>query len=530
MKLKLQYAKLTLVILALLACFCFNVYAQSSTTIGNDTVVVTIKDENGNSVSTYLPESMNNDQCERRIYGTPTGVIGMFKTLYSEERRTESYEAAIRELCMQPGIFEENVYIKQLKEDLHEAGVTAEEAKIALDFVEIGAKSIKKNYIKGGKLLPDIRNKIASVGKKLNAIKKDSAFAETCRVIGGISKDIEATQQLTDIITGTMLLNSLATDNALLRLEEIDRVVKAEGKSEGKVDKALVNAIREARTNILASQSKIGSFAVYVNDNLREITDSAISLGVGLADMAGKISGPFAMWVGAPLATYNTLKGVSNQWEMAQDAVTLATLTKMIEKNSQGHEDITDNITSYGQYAFYSQMEESFSVGGAKFHDLINIFGSANKDWSQHYRQGKQNTTIIAMKNSNSQEGTIQDNKTLTHSEEEIAITLVIQKLVAAFDNQDWEQMKKYCLPGSQAYLDADKAQNTLNFTPPGTKITSQLVINRINVNDFTAKVYCNTTTTMTLDGKIMNEDNSDGIIFLKKVDNKWKMTESKPN
>jgi len=70
MNLKLQYLKVILIFLALLVCFCFNVYAQSSTTIGNDTVVVTIKDENNNTVSLYLPESMNNDQCERRIYGT----------------------------------------------------------------------------------------------------------------------------------------------------------------------------------------------------------------------------------------------------------------------------------------------------------------------------------------------------------------------------------------------------------------------------------------------------------------------------
>jgi len=117
MNLKLQYKKLILIILALLACFCFNVYAQSLTTIGNDTVVVTIKDGNSNSVSLYLPERMNNDQCERRIYGTRAGVIGMFKTLYSEERRIESYEEAIRELCMQPGASQN--YVGHLEKSLH---------------------------------------------------------------------------------------------------------------------------------------------------------------------------------------------------------------------------------------------------------------------------------------------------------------------------------------------------------------------------------------------------------------------------
>jgi len=73
------------------------------------------------------------------------------------------------------------------------------------------------------------------------------------------------------------------------------------------------------------------------------------------------------MWVGAPLMTYNTLRGVSDQWEMAQDGVSLATVTKMVEKHSQDREGVTDNITSYGQYAFYSQMEETFSVGARNF-------------------------------------------------------------------------------------------------------------------------------------------------------------------
>jgi len=403
MNLHLNHVK-CIIICLLLACFCFNVYAQSSTTIGEDTFITTIHDENNNTVSLYLPESMNNDQSLRRIYGTPGGVIGMFETLYSQDRRSESYEAAIRELCLQPGTYDENNYITVLKEELDEAGATAEEAKIVLDLVKYGANSIKKNYIKGGTLPRDLRNKIANVGRKLNAIKKDSAFAKACDVIGGISADIEATKQLTDIITGSLLLNSLATDNALLRLEEIERVIE----SEGKVDKALKDALTQSRINILASQDDIGAFALYVNDHIRDITDSAMSLGAGLAEMAGKLSGPFAMWVGAPLMTYNTLKGISNQWEMAQDAVTLATLTKMIEENSEDHEDITDNLTSYGQYAFYLKLEETFDVGMAKFHDFINIVGSANRDWAQYYRQKKENTTIIAIKNSNFQENEIE--------------------------------------------------------------------------------------------------------------------------
>ena len=520
MNLKLQHAKFALVILAVLTCFCFNVYAQSSTTIGNDTVVVTIKDENNNSVSLYLPESMNNDQCGRRIYGTRAGVIGMFKTLYSEERRTESYEAAIRELCMQPEVSQS--YISPLEKSLQSAGIASEDVNLVLNLVKYGADSINKKYIKSGTLTADVHNRIAQVGRDLNAAQKSPAFAQACIAF----ENVKATAKLTETITGAFLLNSLSTDQAWIRLKEIEGAVDSERKAQGKVDPALEAAIEQSEINLLAAQSDIGAFAVSVNDNLQEITDSAIGLGATLAEMSVKFSAPVAMWVAAPLMTYNTLRGVSDQWEMAQNGVSLATVTKMVEKYSQGREGITDNITSYGQYAFYSQMEETFSVGGAKLHDLLSP-GSANKDWSQYYRQGKQNTTIIVMKNGNAQEETAQENKNLTHSEEEIAITSMINNLFDAIANQDWDQIKKYCLPGSQAYLEADKAQDTAK-PPPGTKVTYKLVINKINVSNFTATVHCNITAIMTFEGKLVNEENSNGIIFLKKVDNKWKMINAK--
>jgi hypothetical protein len=515
MNLKLQYTKLTLVILALLACFCFNVYAQSSTTIGNDTVVVTIKDENNNSVSLYLPESMNNDQCERRIYGTRTGVIGMFKTLYSEERRIESYEAAIRELCMQPDASQS--YIGHLEKSLQIAGVASEDANFVLDLVKHGANSINKKYFPGGTEVADLHNRIAKVGRKLNAAHKSLAFAQACIAF----ENVKATAKLTETITGAFLLNSLSTDQAWIRLKEIERAVDSERQAQGKVDPALEAAIKQSEVNLLAAQSKIGAFAVSVNDNLQEITDSTIGLGATLAEMSAKFSAPVAMWVGAPLMTYNTLRGVSDQWEMAQDGVSLATVTKMVEKHSQGREGITDNITSYGQYAFYSQMEETFSVGGAKLHDFLSP-GSANKDWSQYYRQRKQNITIIAMKNSNSQEKV-----PLTYSEELIAITSVINNFVDALNNQNWTKAKKCCLPDSQAYLAVDEAKDTLakNFTS-GTKITINLVINKIDMSDYTATVYCNGNVTITIDEKIAQQgDNAEGLMFLEKVDNKWKLT-----
>jgi hypothetical protein len=524
MNLKLQYKKLLLVILVLLVCFCFNVYAQSSTTIGNDTIVVTIKDENNNSVSLYLPESLNNDQCERRIYGIRTGVIGMFKTLYSEERRIESYEAAIRELCMQPGASQN--YIDHLEKSLQSAGIASEDANFVLDLVEYGADSINKKYIKGGTLTTEAHNRLAKVSRKLNVAQKNPAFAQACIAF----ENVKATTKLTETITGAFLLNSLSTDQAWTRLKEIERAVDSERKAQGKVDPALELAINQSGINLLAAQSKIGAFAVSVNDNLQEITDSAINLGATLAEMSAKFSAPVAMWVGAPLMTYNTLRGVSDQWEMAQDGVSLATVTKMVEKHSQGREGITDNITSYGQYAFYSQMEETFSVGGAKLHDFLSP-GSANRDWAQYYEQGKQNTTIIAIKNVDFREESVYKNKYFDDSEKLIAITSVINNFFEAFNKQDWVQAKKHCLTGSQADLSVNESKDTLEkYFDSDTRINIKFTINDINIyDDINAKVDCTQKMIATRKGEIIQEGNADGTIFLKKVDNEWKLFEIKP-
>jgi len=75
-------------------------------------------------------------------YMERAGVIGMFETLYSEERRTESYEAAIRELCMQPEASQS--YISPLEKSLQSAGIASEYVNLVLNLVKYGEDSVNK--------------------------------------------------------------------------------------------------------------------------------------------------------------------------------------------------------------------------------------------------------------------------------------------------------------------------------------------------------------------------------------------------
>ena len=353
-----------------------------------DTKSVTIKDESGTFVSLLLSESLDNAQCERRVYGTPSGVLNMFDTLYHEDRRIESYEAAIREMCMQPG--GEGYGVSDLINT--SIGVSDElrgEVQGAMELVDKCAKNINKQYVKGGTAQADFHNDLAHLGRKLNKLSKDPSFSKslkTLQLAGVAIEEIRATKTLSDVVVGSVMLNALYTDQAIARLYELKSIVEQAQQAGERVDPALLKAIGQAEINIRASQSKIGAFAVQLNDDLQKVTDAAVSLGGTMIQVAAKFNPVVAMWVGAPMMTYSTLRGISDQWEMAQDATTMATLTSIVDRN--GSSNLSGNMAVYGQISFYGTMEATFSVGGAKWKDFLTI-GHVNKDLADYYGQQK---------------------------------------------------------------------------------------------------------------------------------------------
>ncbi|MFC1792633.1 hypothetical protein ACFL3Q_03490 [Planctomycetota bacterium] len=356
------------------------IFGSSSSNMARDLASVSFQTDKGTWIRLNIPDSIRNDQCARRLYGTRAGIGGMFQTLYFEKRRTESYEAAVRELSLQPA--SQDNPAEGLSAILEEIGIATEDAQLILDIVKHGSRSIKKNYVRGGALTADVRNRLAKVGRKLNAASKNHTFAKVCLAF----ENIRATTQITDVLAGAFLLNALATDIAEQRLNDLKSTVLAAKHRGDRVDPALEKGIAQARTNIAVARDKIGSLVVSVNDRIDEITDSALNLAGSLAEISAKLSPAVAMWVGAPLMTYNTLRGISNQWETAQDAVTVATVTELIrnERLKGRDNDTLRSMHRYGEYAFYSLMERAFSVGGAKFKDFLSP-GHTNKDWATYY-------------------------------------------------------------------------------------------------------------------------------------------------
>lgn len=352
--------------------------SAQETQVRSDTRSILIKDANGTTVSLQVPECLANSQCERCLYGTPAGVFGMFKTLSYADRRIESYEVSLRDICMEAE--ESTSRYLPVKQSLEKIGMTADEINAILNVIENGADAINKKYVKGGTFPADLKNNIANAGRELNKIKKNPAFAAAAIAIA----DIQATSE----VIGAFLYSAVASDVAYSRLKMIKSIIY-DGKANGvRVDPALEKALEVAETNILASQSKIGAFAVYVNENLDNITESSLNLGSTLAIEAAKFSAPVAMWVGAPLTTYNTLKGISSQWEMAQNAVSTATIAVILSDSAKyttvSAGDVSAAIIT-ADVNFYVQMVDTFSVGGVKFKDLITP-GHVNQDLAEYYK------------------------------------------------------------------------------------------------------------------------------------------------
>ncbi|MBU0577835.1 S-layer homology domain-containing protein [Patescibacteria group bacterium] len=365
---------------------------DESLKLEKDLIPHRIKDEKGKWVTLYLPLSLDNDKASGQLYGMVGGFLGMFDTLYYGDRRTEAYEIAIREISLQPELTENNIL--DFQNSLNEIGVAGEDIQLVMDLIDNGADSINKKYVAGGTLAADAKNKLASIGRDLNKAKKNPAFAALTMALA----DITATVELTEAVTGALLLNALSNDLAEERFYAIKENLYLIGSSN--LDYALRNAIGHAQTNILASQSsKMGAFAVAVNSNMDEIVSSSLNLGITLAELYAKKMGLSSPGLGWIAMTYNTIVHISDQWEMAQNAVAMATIVEMLKDNQDSDNMIvTDNIMIsqiilYGEYSFYKQLEEAFSITGAKWQDFIdNIrgLGKTNEEATEYYGDKKE--------------------------------------------------------------------------------------------------------------------------------------------
>jgi hypothetical protein len=353
-------------------------------TFQKDLASMTFKDEKDTFAFLYFPLVFNNDKCLRRIIGTPSLMnwAGLYATLYHEKRRAESYELAFRNILLEEQ--KRKLKSSNLAPILEKMGIEIGKLDLVIDIIEKGAKGINKKYVASTSSVSRVKNALANVGRKFNAASKQSAFDNVVVALA----DLKGTLVLGESIVGALLLNALATDEAAVRVAELRRYVESIQNMYSR-DPMLLKGLKEAETNILAAQSKMGAFAVSVNENLDDITESTVSLGLTLSEVAFKFNPVIAAYLWSLELTYVVLKNISNQWELAQDASTLATTSVMLHDYSQMNSGF-NNTEFYGQSLYYGNIIKLLNTAEANFKAVIDglFLGDNNtKDIADYCKQ-----------------------------------------------------------------------------------------------------------------------------------------------
>jgi Mg-chelatase subunit ChlD len=307
---------------------------------------------------------------------------GLYATLYHGKRRAGSYEHAFRDILLE----EQSRKLKScnLAPILEKMGIEIDKLDLIRDIIEKGAKGINGKYVASTSSVSRAKNALATVGRKFNAVSKQSAFNNVVVALA----DIKGTLVLGESIVGGLLLNALATDEAAVRVIELRRIVESMQNMYSR-DPMLLEGLKNTETNILAAQSKMGAFAVSVNDNLDEITQSTVSLGLTLSDVAFKFNPVFAAYLWSLELTYVVLKNISNQWELAQDASTIATASTMLHDCCQMNSGF-NNMEFYGQSLFYGKVIKLLNTTESKFKAIIDGVFSGGNDINDIVDQCKQ--------------------------------------------------------------------------------------------------------------------------------------------
>lgn len=366
-------------------------------------------DEAGQNVYMWLPATLDNPNGTRRLIGTggPLPGLSLFRTLYNPDRRQEAYAVALRDLALMPRVAQSGaVAANRLAGLLQAAELPADELEAIMDVVEQAPQAINKRYVSGATAQGRAHNLVAKHARRLNALRKSGAFGVASVALA----DLIATATLADVLVGALLLHALNVDAAHERLAELRRLLVETRVSGLPLDPALRRAFEEVELELEVGRSEMGAFVVEVHRQRARIANSALSLGKELslitletatkssnpaiAKGAAKFAGKAGPWIYFPVLTWEVLTGISEQWEMAQDASALATIVdRMVQAKAPGGPPA--QLVAYGQYAFFGRMHDALRTNLARFKDALSR-GAINRDVANDYRDLMQSVTLLA--------------------------------------------------------------------------------------------------------------------------------------
>jgi hypothetical protein len=371
-------------------------------------VANTFTDASGQDVFMWLPATLNNPNGVRRLIGTsgPFPGLPLFRTLHDPDRRREAYAVALRELALMPRVAQfGGAAADRLARTLQEAELPPGDVQALMAVVEEAPPAINRRYTYDVTAAGRAHNLVARHARRLDVVRQGEAFGAASLALANLA----ATETLSDVLVGALLLHALNVDAAHERLVQLRRVLVDTPIRGLRLDPALRQGLEDVELELEVGRSEIGALVVEVQRQRARIAGSALTLGAELsritlevaanssnppiAKFASKYAGKAGPWIFFPVLTWEVLTGISEQWAMAQDASAMATIADRMAQ-AQAPEGATARLIAYGQYAFFGRMHDALRTNLARFKDALSP-GAINRDVAKDYLDHMQSMSLL---------------------------------------------------------------------------------------------------------------------------------------
>jgi hypothetical protein len=330
-------------------------------------------DHDGQPFFVAWPEGLSEDGFAKALQGDSISQALFLQPLTDSEHRRRLYGDLVVALATQPARNESvAVDFHGVLDELDGpagAGLSAAE-RFAVAFQV--ASQMDLRYIRQTGALSSVVNDLKQQGRALRQLTEGRHFGYATTALQMIGVALTAT----NLISETVMINALATDDALGRVDEIEDAL-----STGQVDPELIAAFDDARDRLDKDRAWWDAFATAASRQATEITSTAVGLTSttlshhAAITVGGKAGALVSLWT-VPIAL-----GIAEYGQLTDTvgAIQYAMLTGYL---AQRLERSASSVADYACYHFYYEMDRAM---GGWLTELTGLVWSDIDQMARHY-------------------------------------------------------------------------------------------------------------------------------------------------
>lgn len=374
--------------------------------------ILQFTDENNINYEVVWPNGISKVGITEMVQGDIWTTVLFHPTLKNTQHRKEIYANILYAVATMPAINNSKLFaIVELLQAIEVISPSFELAeKFGLIYRVLGEMNLK--YVKGVDAWAKILNKFKNIDRQyIRAI----SFSKNFEMAMNALTLINAAMTISDIVTRTVIINALATEDAIRRLDILENRFQ-ENPNQIPGDSVFMESFEIAKGRIKLDQQGWNAFARAVQENAYSVSQLAASTAI--QSLAHKAAIMLSAKVGSlvSLSTIPIAVGIFDYFEMTgtmnstKHALLAGSITEKIRNilryylanpNMIAQEDlkVLNESARYSQYEFYFQLKETFS---GPLVDIAAFFWKDIADLREYYaereKQALQILTLVQAK------------------------------------------------------------------------------------------------------------------------------------